>query len=70
MEVDSCNHWGSIVSRIHGRIFMTFFLEMQMLTLTLFTVWRQDGPAPGQDVDPVLGSGTFLSYGTCDLSWQ
>lgn len=27
--------------------FYTFFLEMQMLTLTLFTVWRQDGPAPG-----------------------
>ena len=23
-----------------------------------------------QDVDIVLGSGAFLSYGTCDLSWK
>ena len=47
VEVDSVIIGVSIVSRIHGRIFDTFFLEMQMLTLTLFTVWRQDGPAPG-----------------------
>lgn len=69
METDSCNHCGSIVSWINMGGFLYILFGDANVDLNpihcMAAGWTSTG---GQDVDPVLCSGAFLSYGTCDLS--